>query len=142
MFILHPQLAADTILIGHLPLCEVLLMNDSSYPWLILVPRRQNASELFELNEADQLQAQVESIALSKLMMQHFRGDKFNYAVLGNIVSQLHLHHIVRFKNDLAWPKPVWGFAPAQAYSEKQSRELKVTLQTLIGQQLAEFLPC
>jgi diadenosine tetraphosphate (Ap4A) HIT family hydrolase len=142
MFSLHPQLAADTILIGHLPLCEVLLMNDATYPWLILVPRREDVRELFELDEADQKQSQIESLALSTLLMQHFQGDKFNYAALGNMVSQLHLHHIVRFKHDAAWPKPVWGAAPAHAYSEQQAQQIKLELQALIGQQLEGFKPC
>jgi diadenosine tetraphosphate (Ap4A) HIT family hydrolase len=142
MFSLHPQLAADTILVGHLSLCEVLLVNDSTYPWLILVPRRVDVRELFELNEADQQQMQNESLALSKLLMQHFQGDKFNYAALGNMVSQLHLHHIVRFKHDAAWPKAVWGAAPAQAYSEQQAQQIKLELQALIGQQLEGFKPC
>ncbi|MGH8457490.1 MAG: HIT domain-containing protein [Stenotrophobium sp.] len=115
-FELHPRLAADTVTVNELPLSRLLLMNDSQYPWCILVPRREGLREIYELSEADQLQLWRESAQLSRALMAEFRGDKLNVAALGNMVPQLHVHHIVRFAGDAAWPAPVWGRLPAQAY--------------------------
>lgn len=131
-FSLHPQLAADTIELGDLALNKVLLMNDSQFPWLILVPRRNGITELYDLKDADLKQAQLESVTISKTLMQHFAGDKLNVATLGNMVPQLHIHHIVRFETDLAWPKPVWGAVNPVAYSENKLSELVDTLTDLI----------
>lgn len=115
-FELHPRLAADTAVVGDLPLCRLLLMNDAQYPWTILVPRREGLREIYELSAADQQKFWRESELLSKALMAAFKGDKLNVAVLGNIVPQLHIHHIVRFKDDAAWPAPVWGKHPPQPY--------------------------
>jgi diadenosine tetraphosphate (Ap4A) HIT family hydrolase len=98
MFSLHPKLAADTILIGELPLSRALLMNNAELPWVILVPRRANASEWHSLEIQDQRQLHVESIGVGKLLMTLFGGDKLNTGAIGNLVSQLHVHHVVRFK--------------------------------------------
>ncbi len=119
MFELHPQLAQDTVTIGDFPLCRLLLCNDSSYPWFILVPRRSQVREIFELEESDQRQLLKESSQLSQVLVKIFQADKLNVAALGNMVPQLHIHHIVRYQNDLAWPKPVWGLFPAQAYNKR-----------------------
>ncbi|MFT7126474.1 MAG: diadenosine tetraphosphate (Ap4A) HIT family hydrolase [Pseudoalteromonas tetraodonis] len=116
-FDLHPQLANDTVAVGRLPLCEVLLMNDSQYPWLILVPRVEGAEEAFQLTEAEQVMLQKESSAVGREIMELFAGDKLNIAALGNMVPQLHIHHIVRFRNDPVWPRPVWGEKPRVAYA-------------------------
>ena len=116
MFSLHPQLQSDTEMIGDLPLCRVLLMNDSQFPWVILVPRQQNISEIYQLNARQREQLESESHLISKAMMSHFNGDKLNLAALGNLVPQLHVHHIVRFQHDALWPQPVWGNIQAQPY--------------------------
>ncbi len=121
MFELHPQLDRDSLTIGDLPLCRLLMMNDCSYPWFILVPRREGVREIFELPEADQQQLMVESSMLSERIDRHFKADKINVAALGNVVPQLHIHHIVRFKNDPAWPAPVWGFQPAVSYTDSDA---------------------
>lgn len=115
-FQLHPQLSADTVAVGEMPLCRLLLMRDAQYPWCILVPRIAGAKELHRLDDADQLQVLRESIALSRAMELIFKPHKMNLAALGNMVPQLHLHHIARFKGDPAWPAPVWGRHPAQPY--------------------------
>lgn len=120
MFELHPQLAKDCLLIEELTLCSVLLLNDSNYPWLILVPRRDNIREIFELSEADQVQLMRESSAVAAMMARHFAADKMNVAALGNQVPQLHIHHIARYTSDVSWPGPVWGVVPPQPYSEQQ----------------------
>jgi diadenosine tetraphosphate (Ap4A) HIT family hydrolase len=117
-FDLHPRLSADTIVVGDLPLCRLLLMNDAQYPWTILVPRRTNLREIYELRVSDQQQLWRESAQLSQLLMATFKGDKLNVAALGNMVPQLHIHHIVRFASDAAWPAPVWGKHPPRPYDE------------------------
>lgn len=128
MFELHPRLETDCITIGSFPLCRLLLMNDSNYPWFILVPQRAGIREIFELSEDDQHQLLRESSALSRVISDHFNADKINVAALGNMVPQLHIHHIVRYKSDPAWPAPVWGHAPAKPYSEEEMSELVKTL--------------
>lgn len=117
-FELHERLAADTIALGDWPLSRVLLMNDAQYPWVILVPRRAGIREIYELDPADQQALLQESVRLGREMMQLFRGHKLNVAALGNVVPQLHLHHVVRRQDDPAWPAPVWGRLPPQPYGE------------------------
>lgn len=112
MFELHSRLQADTRLLGDLPLCRVLLARDSQYPWLILVPRVANLREIHHLAPAQQQQLMEESCAVATLMEQALRPDKINVAALGNLVPQLHLHHVARFSTDKAWPGPIWGLIP------------------------------
>jgi diadenosine tetraphosphate (Ap4A) HIT family hydrolase len=119
-FELHPQLAADSRVVGDTALCRLLLSNDASYPWFILVPRRAAIREIFELAESDQRQLLRESSLLGRAMMRTFSGDKLNVAALGNVVPQLHLHHIVRLTTDRAWPAPVWGRFPPEPYTPQQ----------------------
>lgn len=119
-FALHPQLAADTIEVGSHPLCKVLLMNDSQYPWLILVPQRPDIREVYQLSESDQQQLWQEVTASGKALMDLHQGFKLNIGALGNMVPQLHIHVIARQTNDPAWPGPIWGVKPAKAYSEDQ----------------------
>ncbi|MEW9798238.1 HIT domain-containing protein [Alteromonas sp. CYL-A6] len=121
MFKLDERLQGDTLKVADLPLCRVLLMNDSQFPWLILVPRRDNVIEFTELSETDQQQLWQESLHVSRVMQQVFGPDKMNVAALGNVVSQLHVHHVARYKNDVAWPHPVWGRQPAIPYSEQDA---------------------
>ncbi|MDE2236175.1 MAG: HIT domain-containing protein, partial [Gammaproteobacteria bacterium] len=104
MFELHPQLASETFTIGRFSLCRLLLMNDSRYPWFVLVPERDNIRELHELEDADRRQLWEESARLSRILSRLFNPDKLNIAALGNQVPQLHVHHIVRYRHDPAWP--------------------------------------
>jgi len=120
LFSLHPRLAADTFVVGDFALCRLLLMNDAQYPWFILVPRREGVREIYQLAEADQQQLLRESAALSRAAMDAFAGEKLNVAALGNVVPQLHLHHVVRYAGDPAWPKPVWGAQPARPYTDRE----------------------
>ena len=120
MFELHPQLQQDCLEIGHFRLCRLLLMNESRYPWFILVPERVDVTEIYQLSEADQALLLSESSTLAQGLVKAFAGDKLNIASLGNLVPQLHVHHVVRYRNDPAWPAPVWGkFAPL-AYDEAE----------------------
>lgn len=109
IFELHPQLAADTLHIADLKLCRVLLMNNSNFPWLILVPMRENMREIFDLELEDYKQVMDEIRSVSKKFAGFTGADKINVAALGNMVPQLHIHVIARFKEDAAWPNPVWN---------------------------------
>lgn len=133
MFTLHPQLAADCEILTDWPLSRVLLMRDANYPWLILVPRREGIREIFELAEDDQQTLARESARLGRLLAEAFAADKINVAALGNMVPQLHIHHIARFQTDPAWPKPVWGQVPARAYAPDALAALKTRLLTLLA---------
>lgn len=128
MFVLAEQLEKDTLTIGDFPLCRLLLMNDRQYPWFILVPRREDVSELFQLDEADQHQLWTETTQLAEILKDTFAADKMNIAALGNMVSQLHMHVIVRRKSDPAWPAPVWGKHPAQPYTQEEVQGIRAKL--------------
>ncbi|OCR23362.1 histidine triad (HIT) protein [Pseudomonas syringae] len=120
MFVLDSRLQADTVAIGDFSLCRLLLSNDSNYPWFVLVPKRPDISEIFELALEDQLQLWQETTVLSVILNKVFAADKINVAALGNVVSQLHMHVIARRHSDPAWPAPVWGKHPAQPYTAQQ----------------------
>ena len=124
MFELHPQLEKDCIFLGQFELCTLLLMNDSNYPWFILVPEREGLREIYELSDSDQELFLKESSFLSRILKKYFHADKINIAALGNVVPQLHIHHIARYEGDLSWPAPVWGAKPAIEYTEEQLEKL------------------
>ncbi len=109
---LHPQLEQDTIEVGDLPLCRVLIIKDANYPWLLLVPRRPDVVEILDLNDVERAQLMTETARVADALKQITKCDKLNVAALGNLVPQLHVHVIGRRKTDAAWPKPVWGVAP------------------------------
>jgi diadenosine tetraphosphate (Ap4A) HIT family hydrolase len=122
---IHPQLLNDCIILGRLPLCHLLLVNDCHYPWFILVPGRADVREIYQLDASDRRQLLDESCQLSEFLVKAYAGVKLNVAALGNQVPQLHLHHIVRYVTDAAWPAPIWGKHPAQAYSPSAIDELR-----------------
>ena len=136
-FVLHPKLAQDCFLVGHFDLCALLLMNDARYPWFILVPQRENISEIHHLSGALRQQLMSESATLSEALEAAFSADKINIAALGNVVPQLHIHHIVRYRSDEAWPAPVWGVLPAIHYADGAQHAV---MQRLIAQLPSEFL--
>nr|CAM74071.1 Histidine triad (HIT) protein [Magnetospirillum gryphiswaldense MSR-1] len=116
MFELHPRLKADTIPVIDWPLCRILLMNECAWPWLVLVPRRHGITEIHELDAGDR-EMLIQEIAAASNRLQNLSGaDKMNVAALGNMVPQLHIHIIARFKDDPAWPKPVFGFQAPNPY--------------------------
>ncbi|HEY0660924.1 MAG TPA: HIT family protein [Lysobacter sp.] len=117
---LHPQLAEDTHPVAHFPLCELQLMDDSNHPWLILVPRVEEATELVDLSDLQQAELTREIARVSRALQTVFKPHKLNVAALGNLVPQLHVHVIARFTDDIAWPRPVWGTATAQPYSTEE----------------------
>lgn len=140
MVLIHAQLQADCLVIGRFPLCHLLLLQDANYPWCILVPDRESISEIHQLTEADQQQLIRESSQLARVLEKAFAPDKLNIAALGNIVPQLHLHHVVRYRNDPAWPAPVWGRVASRPYSEEQLAALLEKLGTELGE-LPEYTP-
>ena len=123
MFELHPRLQADTQILGDLPLCRVLLAKDSQYPWLILVPRIAGLREIHHLPPEQQQQLMQESCAVATLREEALNPDKINVAALGNLVPQLHLHHVARFSTDAAWPGPIWGAHHAIPYQAQDLRQ-------------------
>lgn len=132
MFALDSRLQEDTLLIGDFPLCRLLLSNDSNYPWFILVPRRPGITEVFQLDAPDQLQLWQETTLLSEQLKGLFNADKLNVAALGNVVSQLHMHVIVRRRSDIAWPAPVWGKHPATPYTAQEFSLIKDQLRAVL----------
>ena len=116
-FELHPRLAADTVSVAAWPLCEVLLLNDANYPWLVLVPARPELRNFHDLSPDDMVTAGREISRASEALVDLFAPDKINVAALGNMVPQLHTHVVARFTTDAAWPNPIWGVAPPQAYT-------------------------
>ena len=136
MFVLHPQLASDCIVVGQFELSTLLLMNDRQFPWFILVPRREDVTEVFQLDQADRVQLMNESCWLAEALKDAFAADKINVAALGNMVSQLHIHHIARYREDPAWPARVWGKLPAVPYNDDQLNECVTRLQTVLTSEL------
>ncbi len=123
MFTLHPQLAADTLPVAVLEVSRVLLSRDANYPWFILVPAIDGARELHHLEPAVQQQVQRESALLATAIERLYAPDKLNVAALGNMVPQLHIHHVARFTTDAAWPAPVWGRVAAVQYAVGEAEQ-------------------
>jgi len=136
MFELDLRLRKDSFEVCRFPLSRVLMMNDATYPWFVLVPQREGITEIHGLTDGDQLQLIRESCYLSKKLATIFCADKMNVAALGNVVSQLHIHHIVRYNSDPAWPGPVWGVLPAMPYDEDEKERLLDSLRTVIGRDI------
>jgi diadenosine tetraphosphate (Ap4A) HIT family hydrolase len=124
MFNLHNQLEQDTFLIGDLKLCQVLLMNNSFYPWFILVPKQADLVEIIDLSPADQIVLMREISLISKIIRERFNPTKLNIAALGNMVPQLHIHIIARFKDDKTFPKPVWISGESEKYQEDEMEKI------------------
>ena len=136
-FILHSRLASDTTILGDLPLCQVLLSKEALGPWLILVPRKEGLTEIHHLPEDEQYQLIRESSAVATLLENNYQAEKINVGALGNLVPQLHVHHIARFKVDVAWPGPVWGNTDGTQRTEELqlalAEDLRVELSNITG---------
>ncbi|MBN2654888.1 MAG: HIT domain-containing protein [Nitrospirae bacterium] len=124
IFELNQRLRADTFEVAVLDLSLLLLMNDKTAPWLILVPQRQEIKEMHHLDKNDLAMLAEEITLVSCLVEKVFVPDKINVASLGNIVPQLHIHIVGRFKNDRAWPGPVWGASGAEPYDATEAARL------------------
>lgn len=130
MFKLDPRIQQDSKMVFDLELCQVRVQNDKRYPWLVLVPKVTNCTEVFELTNEQQIQLLAESSALSQALALLTKADKINVANLGNVVSQLHWHIVARFETDATWPGPIWGVGQALPYEGDELQQL--------GQDLAE----
>jgi len=130
-FDLHTDLKRDGIHMGDFPLCRLLLINDNQYPWFVLVPKRPNISDTIDLTRDDYAQLWAESRVFSMAIMQAFSGEKLNVAALGNMTPQLHIHHIVRYKIDPAWPGPIWGKHPLRPYNPEAAADIREKLAAL-----------
>ena len=119
-FQLDKRLESDTFWVGDMPLCKVLLMNVANFPWIILVPRVSDKSEIFDLNQSDLEKYHRETSYLLQSMSKLYVADKMNIASLGNLVPQLHTHIIVRYKKDDAWPNPVWSYPDMIPYKTNE----------------------
>ena len=133
MFQLDNRLEADTLLLGAFPLSLLLLSKDANYPWCILVPQREDIREIYQLNGADRQQLLDESCLVAETLNTLFAGDKINVAAIGNMVPQLHMHHVVRFKTDAAWPGPVWGAVAAATYPQQLLTETAERIVTALA---------
>ena len=123
-FTLDPRLAADTRPVAALPLCDVRLMDDARYPWLVLVPRVPGLVEILDLAPDDQLTLFDEIRLCARALQAQTDAHKLNVAALGNVVRQLHVHVIARFEHDDAWPRPVWGAHPPVPYDDDAAKAL------------------
>ena len=138
---LHPQLQRDCLILGRFELSHLLLLNDCNYPWFILVPDLEDVTEIYQLSGSDRSQLWQESNDLSCLLMDRFTGDKLNIGAIGNLVPQLHIHHVVRYRSDPVWPAPVWGKTLAEPYSDEAlcKRIEQVNLAALNGFQPGQY---
>jgi diadenosine tetraphosphate (Ap4A) HIT family hydrolase len=125
---LHPQLEHDTVPVGDLALSRLLAMNDVTYPWVVLVPRRRDAVEIIDLDAAEQTRLMGEIAEVSAALKRLTGCDKLNVGAIGNVVAQLHVHVVARRKDDPAWPRPVWGAAPARPYAAGDLRSFVAAL--------------
>ena len=130
-FQLDRRLENDSMHVTDLRLCMIRLMNNKNFPWLLLVPQREDVSEWIDLSREDQHQLSDEIAIVSHLFQALVTPTKLNIAALGNQVPQLHIHLIARYKGDKAWPNPVWG-AASEEYSEEESRRFIYDLKTAI----------
>ena len=131
-WVLHPQLAADTHPLARLPLCEVRLMRDARFPWLVLVPRIEGAVDWVDLPREVQHRL-IDEIDLAGHALRAVAAfDKLNIAALGNVVAQLHVHVVGRSAGDAAWPRPVWGSGPAADYDSDALRTLSAALEAAL----------
>ena len=138
MFQLHPVLQKDTVLIGEFSLSLVLISKDANYPWVILVPKRLGVKEVYQLSLTDRQALLEESCLIASALVKIFKPDKLNVATIGNMVPQLHMHHICRFQTDLCWPKPVWGEISPSAYANEALQVFKQRLQLELGSNILQ----
>lgn len=131
-FKLAPELKNDSHFIKDLGFTSLLLYNDARFLWFILVPKRPMLEEIYDLGIDEQHILFSDIANLGKILRTKFKADKVNVASFGNIVKQLHIHVIGRYKTDDAWPKPVWCATTEKIhYSEKQVDEIKAIFESI-----------
>ena len=122
MFKINNKFLKSSHHITDLKLCTVRLHNNSKFPWLIVIPKRKNITDISDLNFKDQILLMKEIVFVSRLMKKLFRTSKLNVEKVGNIVPQLHIHIIARYKKDISWPLSVW-VVKSKSYSAKALKE-------------------
>ena len=132
MFKLDERIESSTVELGKMGISRVLLSKDANYPWVLLIPEIEGATEVHELSEEQQQDVTKSMTFVSTKMKEHFKADKMNVANIGNIVSQLHIHVVARFEGDLAWPDPIWGHSPATAYEPQKFEDLCKNLKEVL----------
>lgn len=132
MFELHPTLAKDTVEVTRLDVCRILLIRDATYPWIVLVPERDGLRDLDDLNVEDRTMVMAEIDQVSKVLKSLVQPYKINVAALGNVVEQLHIHVLARFRDDPAWPDPVWGVGPLVDYTDEKRTEMVKRLKKML----------
>jgi len=130
-FVLDPRLADDCFVLVESDQFILLLMNNALIPWFILVPKTDK-TELHELDSSTQTQIFSVINRLSAFISTDYKPDKINVAAIGNIVQQLHIHIVVRYKTDCYWPGVVWGGTEKQAYKEKNMEKVKLKLVSIL----------
>lgn len=135
-FQLHPRLQQDCYPVGRFPLSQILMMNDSQYPWFILVPQRNDLTEIYQLDQNDRQQLMTESCLVAEKLVEIYQPDKLNIAAIGNLVPQLHIHHVARYQSDKAWPGPIWGKFSTTPFDEQEAQTRIVRLR----EQLQKYL--
>ena len=135
-FVLHPRLMADTAVIADWSLSRVLLMNDKRFPWIVLVPRRADTGEIFELEEAARMTLMGEIARIAERLKAWAKtrggGDKINVGIIGNLVPQLHIHVVARAKGDSAWPGTVWGAGQGVPYGAAEVQRVVTELREIL----------
>ena len=132
-FMLGPRLENDSTSVMVTGLCDLRLSRDARWPWLILVPRRADITEIFELTPLDQVLLAFETDLVAKALKEITGAAKINVGALGNIVRQLHVHVIARFEGDANWPGPVWGFGRAEPYEDGKRDEFIAKLREALS---------
>ncbi len=123
-FFLHTQLAKDTFFVKDMKLSKLLWMNDSRFPWAVLVPRQDNVRDMIDLMPGQQHLFLDEINRVSVFLKRYFKAEKLNIATIGNIVPQLHVHVVARLSSDAAWPKPVWGYGESLCYDDDKAKKI------------------
>lgn len=131
-YALDERLANDSQSILHLDLCDLRIARDSRWPWLILVPRRPDVSEVFDLSPSDQMWLAQEQTRVAVALKQVTAADKINIAAIGNVVRQLHVHVVARFENDENWPRPIWGHGTPIPHSDESLTLMATKLRGLL----------
>ena len=132
-FFLDARIEADTINVAKLALCQIRLMNDCRFPWLVLVPQRRDATEIFDLKQEDQSICYQEISLISRMLKQATGCDKINIAAFGNMVPQLHIHIVARNQTDPAWPDSAIGFGTREAYTPDAAAAMVTKLRQVIS---------
>jgi len=133
MFTLDSRLANDTLELGKIGICKVLLSKDSNYPWIILVPEIENSTEIHQLSAEQQTQIMQTITSIASKVEAEFKADKINIGALGNVVKQLHIHIVARYETDIAWPGPIWGQHPAKPYTSEELASLAEKMKKLLA---------